>query len=224
MRPLLPLSGSSGFPGCVRILNKKGKARSKLIFQHREEMLFPASYKTGANKTDTGAHCPANNVVMGDGRLRKQSSGRRERLIFPHKCECECACMWHRLAGWQRGRPSSCAGRAANPGERPPSDTSNGEKKKGGRRKGWTSKERNCEEKGEDRSPRSHPMVHFKSPMARVMLRMESLPRPCAPRARPAPLEPERASLQEVPVRGALAGPVGTNPARGTQAEGQPLR
>lgn len=90
MRPLLPLSGSSGFPGCVRILNKKGKARSKLIFQHQEEMLFPASYKTGANKTDTGAHCPANNVVMGDERLRKQTSGRRARLIFPHKCECEC--------------------------------------------------------------------------------------------------------------------------------------
>lgn len=84
LRPLLPLSGSSGFPGCVRILNKKGKARSKLIFQHREEMLFPASYKTGANKTDTGAHCPANNAVMGNGgRLRKQTSGRRERLIFP---------------------------------------------------------------------------------------------------------------------------------------------
>lgn len=60
--PLLPLSRSSGFPGCVQILNKKGKARSKLIFQRREEMLFPASYKTGANKTDTGAHCPTNNV------------------------------------------------------------------------------------------------------------------------------------------------------------------
>lgn len=89
LRPLLPLSGSSGFPGCVRILNKKGKARSKLIFQHREEMLFPASYKTGANKTDTGAHCPANNVVMGDGRLRKQTPGRPERLIFPRECECE---------------------------------------------------------------------------------------------------------------------------------------
>lgn len=91
LRPLLPLSGSSGFPGCVRILNKKGKARSKLIFQHRAEMLFPASYKTGANKTDTGAHCPTDNVVMGDRRLRKQTSGRRERLIFPHECECECA-------------------------------------------------------------------------------------------------------------------------------------
>lgn len=94
--PLLPLSGSSGFPGCVRILNKKGKARSKLIFQRREEMLFPASYKTGANKTDTGAHCPANNAVMGEGRLRKQTSGRRERLIFPHKCVnvhvCVCVC------------------------------------------------------------------------------------------------------------------------------------
>lgn len=93
MRPLLPLSGSSGFPGCVRILNKKGKARSKLIFQRREEMLFPASYKTGANKTDTGAHCPANNVVMGGGRLRKQTSGRRARLIFPCKCECESVCV-----------------------------------------------------------------------------------------------------------------------------------
>lgn len=93
MRPLLPLSGSSGFPGCVRILNKKGKARSKLIFQRREEMLFPASYKTGANKTDTGAHCPANNIVMGGGRLRKQTSGRRARLIFPCKCECESVCV-----------------------------------------------------------------------------------------------------------------------------------
>lgn len=56
-------------------------------------MLFPASYKTGANKTDTGAHCPANNAVMGEGRLRKQTSGRRERLIFPHKCVSVHVCV-----------------------------------------------------------------------------------------------------------------------------------
>lgn len=108
LRPLLPLSGSSGFPGCVRILNKKGKARSKLIFQRREEMLFPASYKTGADETDTGAHCPANNAVMGEGRLRKQTPGRRERLIFPPKCVSVhvrvrvCAC-----AGTAPFRPAS---------------------------------------------------------------------------------------------------------------------
>ena len=71
-------------------------------------MLFPASYKTGANKTDTGAHCPANNVVMGGGRLRKQTSGRRARLIFPRKCECESVCVCvcvcaravERYSGW----------------------------------------------------------------------------------------------------------------------------
>lgn len=87
-------------------------------------MLFPASYKTGANKTDTGVHCPANNVVMGDERLRKQTSGRRERLIFPHKCECECVRARARgggLVGLARAgrRPFlSCAGRAPKGGQR----------------------------------------------------------------------------------------------------------
>lgn len=110
-------------------------------------MLFPASYKTGANKTDTGAHCPANNVVMGDGRLRKQTSGRRERLIFPRKCECEC----ERARVPQAGR----AGRGAALRARDLALRSLQRQKE----KGRTEKRKETRGEGERQdSPRSHPV------------------------------------------------------------------
>lgn len=74
-RPPLPLSRSSGFPGCVRIPNKKGKARPKLIFQRREETLFPASYNAGAKQTDTGAIVPPTMWPAGAGGARGAGRG-----------------------------------------------------------------------------------------------------------------------------------------------------
>lgn len=89
-----------------------------------------------------------------------------------------------------------------------PSEASKGKRKKGGRRK-----ERKREEKGKDKThPEVTLWVNFKPPSQCHAQNRKPPALLCTPR-RPAPLEPERGSLQEAPVRGALAGLVGTSPA-----------
>lgn len=137
-RPPLPLSRSSGFPGCVRILNKKGKARPKLIFQRREETLFPASYKTGAKQTDTGAIVP---LTMwrgggGGGGAREGGRGSPGRLIFPGahaRCGALVArapCAHHGRAEAGPSRPGPSEGRT---GRAAAGDAARGERGRGGR-------------------------------------------------------------------------------------------